>query len=169
MWEKEKMLVTSIFSFSHNIFYLLWIFFSASAKFELSSAQMLPISANVKFCCMRELYTGERRRGGGGSGARFCGPSRSLIVWLYGVLLTSTPHNILSKPPTACFPTKPLSQQRAAVGEEWILSQWLLLILGKSISRAGDRTSDLLFSRLPTELWGSAPEDQVLTAQVAQW
>ena len=28
----------------------------------------------------------------------------------------------------------------------WTLSQWLSLILGKNISRAGDRTSNLLFS-----------------------
>ena len=58
--------------------------------------------------------------------------------------LTSAPHDILSKP-LAAFP-QPLSKQRTALREEWILSQWLSSILGKNTGRAGDRTSDLLFS-----------------------
>ena len=47
---------------------------------------------------------------------------------------------------TGCFSTQPLSKQRTAVREEWILSQWLSSILGKNIGRAEDRTTNLLFS-----------------------
>ena len=38
MWEKEKMLVTNIFSFSHNVFYISQANFSFCSTFILSSA-----------------------------------------------------------------------------------------------------------------------------------
>ena len=56
-----------------------------------------------------------------------------------GALLTSTPHNILSKP-LAAFPHCRNNRH------QWILSQWLSTILGKNIDRTGDRTSDLMSS-----------------------
>ena len=52
LWEKEKMLVTSIFSFSHNAFYpsqnRIFVF-----KSHLSSRlQMLSIWTGLKICCL---------------------------------------------------------------------------------------------------------------------
>ena len=44
------------------------------------------------------------------------------------------------------FPTEPLSKQRTAVREERILSKSLSSVLGKNISRAGDRARNVLFS-----------------------
>ena len=56
----------------------------------------------------------------------------------------SEQHNILFKP-LAAFPHSHCwnNVQR---WEEWVLLQWLSSNLGKNIGRAGDRTSDLLFS-----------------------
>ena len=52
------------------------------------------------------------------------------------VLLTSTPHNIFPKH-TGHFPTCSSSKQWTVVREEWILSQWLPSIFGKTIGPAG--------------------------------
>ena len=38
LWEKEKMMISSIFSFSHNVFYRSMMNLAISAKFKLSSA-----------------------------------------------------------------------------------------------------------------------------------
>ena len=52
---------------------------------------------------------------------------------------------ILPKPP-ANFPHNHWRNNWTEMREEWILSQWLSSILGNNIGRAGDQTSDLLFS-----------------------
>ena len=53
-----------------------------------------------------------------------------------GVLLTSTQHNIPSKP-LAAFPHNH-SQNNGQWCREWLLSQWLSSILGRNIGRARD-------------------------------
>ena len=55
-------------------------------------------------------------------------------------------HNILSKP-LAAFPHNHC-RNNGQRWEEWILLQWPSSIFGKNIGQAGDRTRDLLFSRL---------------------
>ena len=47
---------------------------------------------------------------------------------------------------TGCFPTQSLLKQWTAMREEWILSQWLSLILGKNTAKAKDWTNNILFS-----------------------
>ena len=52
LWKKEKMLVTSIFSFPHNVFYL------SQSKFQFLShnyfvvCKKLSIQTSLNFCCL---------------------------------------------------------------------------------------------------------------------
>ena len=76
----------------------------------------------------------------------------ALVHAFLGVLLTSTLHNIFSKP-LAAFPHDHYWNSR-----QQNESQWLSLILGKYIGRARDGTSNPLFSspQRYRQLWGSA-------------
>ena len=64
-------------------------------------------------------------------------------IYAFLRFFNSTLHNIISMPLVA-FRQK----QRTAEREELILSQLLSSTIGKNIGRAGNRTSDLLFSSL---------------------
>ena len=65
-----------------------------------------------------------------------------------GVLLTSTPHNILSKP-LAAFPHNHCPNNRQQWAGEWILLQGLSSIFRENNGQAGYWSSDLLFSNPP--------------------
>ena len=69
-----------------------------------------------------------------------------------GVLLPSTPYNILSKPLTAFQLNHCRNNGQRWEREEWILSQWLSSILGNNIGQVRDRTNDFLFSS-PQRYW----------------
>ena len=56
MWEKEKLLVTSNFSFSHSVFYPSENFQPFSSNLKLLSANTL-ILEDPKICCLGKGYT----------------------------------------------------------------------------------------------------------------
>ena len=77
LWEKEKMLVTSIFSFSHNVYYsfhnkikfLSQIFLSSAHAFSLELSRILPFGLNylllltnmkVPNKCIAKVHTAPR-------------------------------------------------------------------------------------------------------------
>ena len=51
LWEKEKLLVTSNFSFSHSVLYLLGVLTAISQNVKLSSANSLSLEES-KTCCL---------------------------------------------------------------------------------------------------------------------
>ena len=55
LWEQEKMLVTSIFSFSHNVSYPSQNKFQISAKFDLLSANASNLDQSKYFSFGKEL------------------------------------------------------------------------------------------------------------------
>ena len=53
LWEKEKLLVTSTFSFSHSVFYPFGEFSAISLNLKLSSANTLSLEES-KICCLEK-------------------------------------------------------------------------------------------------------------------
>ena len=74
LWEKEKLLVTSNFSFSHNVF--------KSCLLLMRQNEYQWSKGLTPFSTVFQVY----RQGG-----------QCTYPWFSGVLLTSTPHNILFK------------------------------------------------------------------------
>ena len=61
LWEKEKMPVTSIFSFSNNVFYPCKTNVTFSAKFNLLSANAFNLDQSKNLSFGKELMTLEKK------------------------------------------------------------------------------------------------------------
>ena len=85
LWEKEKMLVTSIFSFSHNVFYPSKTNFNFSATFNLSSANAFNLDQSKNLSFGKELTLSQTSPGFYVSAVqvlwKHCGKRRSCSLW----------------------------------------------------------------------------------------